>query len=198
MSINIDKINNVKTNNSLNCNPKKVSFAKSKDMPNDSFEFSRPITRAFTGCGDKINVVINDYLDVKKARIVQDVLANILYGDCNKTAKNSEESVEQVFNKIVSSEVSQMHNVQKPQSVQDTVLDVEIVDHVPAKMRLVTSNKKAAQQSSIVDISDIPDSNKQSGTVQRSYMEVDGNKVTINVSKYQEEFDEFMRNFPNI
>ena len=47
MSINIDK-----TNNSLNYNPKKVSFAKSKDMPNDSFEFSRPITRTFTGCGN--------------------------------------------------------------------------------------------------------------------------------------------------
>lgn len=184
MSINIDKINNVKTNNSLNYNPKKVSFAKSKDMPNDSFEFSRPITRAFTGCGDKVNVVIKDYIDVQKARNVKDVLTNILYGDCNKIAKDSGDVVEQVFNKIVASEVSQMRNVQKTQALQDKVFDVEIVDHVPSKMRLVSPNKNAAQQSV----------NIPSDTVQRSYMEVDGNNVTINVSKYQEEFDKFMKN----
>lgn len=137
MSINIDKINNVKTNNSLNYNPKKVSFAKSKDMPNDSFEFSRPITRAFTGCGDKVN------------KLLQEVM-----------------------------------NSKNTQALQDKVFDVEIVDHVPSKMRLVSPNKNAAQQSV----------NIPSDTVQRSYMEVDGNNVTINVSKYQEEFDKFMKN----
>ena len=131
MTINIDKINNVKTNNSLNCNPKKVSFAKSKDMSNDSFEFSRPITRAFTGCGDKVNKLLQEIMNSKNT-----------------------------------------------QALQDKVFDVEIVDHVPSKMRLVSPNKNAAQQS--VNI--------------RSYMEVDGNNVTINVSKYQEEFDKFMKN----
>ena len=137
MSINIDKINNVKTNNSLNYNPKKVSFAKSKDMQNDSFEFSRPITRTFTGCGDKVN------------KLLQEVM-----------------------------------NSKNTQALQDKVFDVEIVDHVPSKMRLVSPNKNAAQQSV----------NIPSDTVQRSYMEVDGNNVTINVSKYQEEFDKFMKN----
>ncbi len=137
MPINIDKINNVKTNNSLNCNPKKVSFAKSKDMPNDSFEFSRPVTRAFTGCGDKVNKLLQEFMNSKNT-----------------------------------------------QALQDKVFDVEIVDHVPAKMRLVSPNKNVAQQSV----------NIPSDTVQRSYMEVDGNNVTINVSKYQEEFDKFMKN----
>lgn len=141
MSINIEKINNIKTNNSLNCNSRKLYFAKTKSVPNDSFEFSRPITRTFTGCGDKVN------------KLLQEVM-----------------------------------NSKNTQALQDKVFDVEIVDHVPSKMRLVSPNKKAAQQSA----------NIPSSTVQRSYMEVDGNNVTINVSKYQEEFDEFMRNFPNI
>ena len=248
MSININEPCKVNLNNSFDCKDKKVFFAKTKDVPNDSVEFStsskktnwsliaagvallgaiagafaiykgrgtklvqeteQQLEQAISEKSKKIQQIVQeraqDVVDVTRMQDAQNTVIEVAHGGCGKSAKESAEAIEQAYSERISNEIGQITATPKAKENQVKALDVEVVEYIPAKAKSANKTKKTISSSKqdaikgvqqpkkeeVIDVEAVSQSSATKKPIE--FKEIEGNKVTINASKYQESFEEFM------